>query len=591
MDTTQINHLSLCSGYGGIDLGLKRVLPSLRTVAYSEIEAFACEVLLARMEGGQLDAAPIWSDLKSFPWAEFSGKVDILSGGFPCQPFSSAGKRAGDEDARHLFPHILEGIRQCRPSVVFLENVEGIISSKLVGDHWNDPAGTPVLLHVLRELERVGYKATAGVFSAAECGASHQRKRVFICAKLAHYSDNRLLQSRHETREAREEKGNAIARGCDNLANSSSEGFQGLRKLEQFGLSQGRKIEERYVAASSGLESSLRVYSKRDAWPSRPGEPQHAWEPPRVVGNARGDGRREDQQGREAEERAAVDWSSEGVEHSNGDRCQRNVSRNASEQDSNGQDDRVSGAADTVGNGNNSECETQPALGLCANESSSVLGETLTLNPYGDSVNAYESLSEKARARQILFEVWSKANTQEVQWTHRGLQCFLAKEILWTGMQLAAFTQRICYFVWCVQTGHPIQGWGLSGMWVYESCRNPSQGQEPIEQFKRELGYAMCQLSYEIALERGQEAVEGAAILQGLREASEGAWVLSDALPEMEEVWRSTLDQKVWENGCYVEAASQGNRTDELRLLGNGVVPSCAAKAFTILMQQISENK
>jgi hypothetical protein len=222
---------------------------------------------------------------------------------------------------------------------------------------------------------------------------------------------------------------------------------------------------------------------------------------------------------------------------------------------------------------------------LCANESSSVLGEALTLNPYGDSVNAYESLSEKARARQILFEVWSKANTQEVQWTHRGLQCFLAEEILWTGMQLAAFTQRICYFVWCVQTGHPTQGWGLSGMWVYESCRNPSQGQEPIEQFKRELGYAMCQLSYEIALERGQEAAERAAILQGLRESSEGAWVLSDALPEMEEVWRSTLNQKVWENGCYVEAASQGNRTDELRLLGNGVVPATAAKAFKTLIQ------
>jgi hypothetical protein len=234
------------------------------------------------------------------------------------------------------------------------------------------------------------------------------------------------------------------------------------------------------------------------------------------------------------------------------------------------------------------ECQTQPSMGLCSDESSSVLGETLTLNPYGDSVNAYESLSEKARARQILFEVWSKANTQEVQWTTRGLQCFLAEEILWTGMQLAAFTQRICYFVWCVQTGHPIQGWGLSGMWVYESCRNPSQGQEPIEQLQRELGYAMCQLSYEIALERGQEAVEGAAILQGLQEASERAWTLSDALPEMEEVWRSTFDQKVWENGCYVEAASQGNRTDELRLLGNGVVPATAELAFRTLWEELN---
>jgi hypothetical protein len=92
VDTTEITHISLCSGYGGIDLGLRRVIPNLRTVAYSEIEAFACELLLARMESGQLDAAPIWSDLKTFPWSEFSGKVDILSGGYPCEIKNTYGR-------------------------------------------------------------------------------------------------------------------------------------------------------------------------------------------------------------------------------------------------------------------------------------------------------------------------------------------------------------------------------------------------------------------------------------------------------------------------------------------------------------------
>jgi DNA (cytosine-5)-methyltransferase 1 len=95
MDHTAITHLSLCAGYGGIDLGLRRCIPSLRTIAYSEIEAFACEVLLARMEGGQIDAAPIWPDVRSFPWEQFRERVDILSGGYPCQPFSAAGKRLG----------------------------------------------------------------------------------------------------------------------------------------------------------------------------------------------------------------------------------------------------------------------------------------------------------------------------------------------------------------------------------------------------------------------------------------------------------------------------------------------------------------
>jgi hypothetical protein len=215
------------------------------------------------------------------------------------------------------------------------------------------------------------------------------------------------------------------------------------------------------------------------------------------------------------------------------------------------------------------------------------LGQTLTFNPYGDNVNTYENVSKKIRARQILFELWNEANSQTIQWTPRGLQCFLAEKILQSGMQLDGFTQRICFFVWCIQTGREAQGFGLQGMWVYETSRNSSRRSEPIEQFKRELGYAMCQLSYEIALEGRQETVEKTAILQGVRDASERAWAMSQALPEMEEIWRSTLDQKVWEKGCYIEASGQGNRTDELRLLGNGVVPATAERAFRVLIQQL----
>ena len=182
VDTTQeLKHLSLCTGYGGIDLGLTRALGALRSVAYVEIEAFAVSNLVAKIENGHLDAAPVFSNLKTFSFSSFRGSVDIVSGGFPCQPFSAAGRRAGDEDPRHLWPHIVRGIRELgRPPIVFFENVEGIISSKLKSDEWSDPEGTPVLLHVLRELERLGYEATAGVFSAREVGAPHQRKRVFI---------------------------------------------------------------------------------------------------------------------------------------------------------------------------------------------------------------------------------------------------------------------------------------------------------------------------------------------------------------------------------------------------------------------------
>jgi len=147
-----------------------------------EIEAFACANLVAKMEAGELDAAPIWTDIKSFDGGAFRGRVDILTGGFPCQPFSVAGYRNIDDDPRHLFPYILNTIRDVQPELVFLENVEGIIGAKLKSDGWNDPSGTPVLLHVLRELERAGYRATWGIFSATEVGAPQRRNRTFVLA-------------------------------------------------------------------------------------------------------------------------------------------------------------------------------------------------------------------------------------------------------------------------------------------------------------------------------------------------------------------------------------------------------------------------
>jgi site-specific DNA-cytosine methylase len=169
MDITEtITHISLCAGYGGIDIGLKRAIPSLRTIAFSEIEAFACANLVAKMEEGLLDAAPIWTNLKTFPWEEFCGKVDILSGGYPCQPFSAAGKRLGTDDPRHLWPYIANGIRLMQPRVCFFENVEGHVSLGLRA--------------VIEELESIGYKTSWGIFSAGEIGATHRRKRVFILA-------------------------------------------------------------------------------------------------------------------------------------------------------------------------------------------------------------------------------------------------------------------------------------------------------------------------------------------------------------------------------------------------------------------------
>jgi len=168
-----ITHLSLCTGYEGIGMGLRTVLPTLREIAYVEREGFCCANLENKMQKGQMGEAPIFTDVKTFPYEKFRGLVDIMSFGFPCQPFSQAGLRQATEDPRHLFPYLAEGIRAMQPSIVFAENVEGILSCK-TGE------GEPVVKYVGRTLEEMGYRTEVGIFSASEIGAPHQRKRVFF---------------------------------------------------------------------------------------------------------------------------------------------------------------------------------------------------------------------------------------------------------------------------------------------------------------------------------------------------------------------------------------------------------------------------
>ena len=163
-----LNVISFCSGYGGIERGLDLAGTNHRVLAYVEIEAYAIANLVNKMESGQLDPAPIYTDLKTFPAHLFRDCVDLLTGGYPCQPFSAAGKRKGEEDPRHLWPYIRRHIDSIRPTQCFFENVEGHISLGLSS--------------VISDMEEDGYSTTWGIFSAAEVGAPHQRKRVYILA-------------------------------------------------------------------------------------------------------------------------------------------------------------------------------------------------------------------------------------------------------------------------------------------------------------------------------------------------------------------------------------------------------------------------
>ena len=109
--------LSLCSGAGGLDLGLGIAIPGYRTVGHVERETFAAATLVARMEDAALNHAPVWDDVATFDGRPVRGAVDIVTAGYPCQPFSVAGKRQGADDPRHLWPHVVRIIGNVsRPS-------------------------------------------------------------------------------------------------------------------------------------------------------------------------------------------------------------------------------------------------------------------------------------------------------------------------------------------------------------------------------------------------------------------------------------------------------------------------------------------
>ena len=151
---------SLFSGIGGLDLGLERA--GHKVIWQSEIDPYACKVLKKHWA-----EVPNHGDIKQIDWRAVE-PVDIICGGYPCQPFSTAGKRRGADDPRHLWRWVREAISELRPRYAILENVRGHLS--LGG------------VQVLGELAEIGYDAEWRVISARGLGAGHQRERLIIVA-------------------------------------------------------------------------------------------------------------------------------------------------------------------------------------------------------------------------------------------------------------------------------------------------------------------------------------------------------------------------------------------------------------------------
>ena len=183
-----MRELSLFTGAGGGVLG--SILLGWETIGYVEWDKYCQRVIAARIADGCLPVAPIFGDVREFVLsgaaAEYRGIADVVSGGFPCQPFSTAGKRAGADDSRNMWPATIATIRAVQPRYAFLENVPGLLSSGYFGT-------------ILGDLAESGYDARWRILSAAELGAPHKRDRLWIVAADADSRHgSRWQQSRAE---------------------------------------------------------------------------------------------------------------------------------------------------------------------------------------------------------------------------------------------------------------------------------------------------------------------------------------------------------------------------------------------------------
>lgn len=178
LQAVPFTHLGLFEGIGGFSLAARWM--GWETLAWCEWNEFGQKVLrhhFPKAEG--------FGDITKTDFTKYANKIDILTGGFPCQPYSVAGKRKGKEDERHLWPEMLRAIREVKPTFIVGENVSGIIN-------WN---GGMVFNEVQTNLENEGYETIPFILPACAKNAPHKRERVWF---IATNSKSRRLEGQRE---------------------------------------------------------------------------------------------------------------------------------------------------------------------------------------------------------------------------------------------------------------------------------------------------------------------------------------------------------------------------------------------------------
>ena len=254
---TELTHISLFSGIGGMDLAAEWA--GFKNVLFCEIDKYCQQVLKKHWPN-----VPIIEDIHDLK--NFKQPITVISGGFPCQPFSTAGKRRGKEDDRYLWPEMFRVIREIKPSWVIGENVAGILSMGI--------------RQVLSDMESADYRCQTFLIPACGVGALHRRDRVFVVCHTEHTGRDACeipgsIGTRNDngasgTYKAGELKGSDKQFGV--MVDTAIEGLEGYGKSER--TRQGK----RPVFADAGTTNVTNANSKRFK------EQQQSWQPSEGAG-------------------------------------------------------------------------------------------------------------------------------------------------------------------------------------------------------------------------------------------------------------------------------------------------------------------
>jgi len=227
-----VNELALFAGAGGGLLASKWLL-GWRTVCYVENTAYPVAVLKARIRDGLLDDAPIWDDARTFDGRPWRGCVDIITAGFPCQPWAAGGKNWGEDDPRNLWPDTLRIIGETKPTWILLENSPNLLQFSYKR---NRP---PYIERIIAELARLGYVGRWGCLSAGAIGLDHKRRRLWIVAHATDQGREIVLRMHQKNCPARDAKQTIASVALESVWNRLSRLEERLGEPSVFGTDDG----------------------------------------------------------------------------------------------------------------------------------------------------------------------------------------------------------------------------------------------------------------------------------------------------------------------------------------------------------------